>query len=285
MIRTLAFFPRRPYTVSIVFERSAALRQTDMHVSEDLSLSSYISIPDPAGASFGGSQMWFSGTDSRKDRWLREGACGLVAATDLLLFVSRRERLSLTPLIGRPTTLTPASRAAYLELIRTFRRRYPIFPKIGSFNIELPLFMNQALRRMGSMTRLRFTLLPTRRSLYRIVKTSLEHGYPAILLIPPKILPFTKMKGVPFYSLRDGKYIRVTEPIRAHFITVTGIHYPVLTDQPLYYEISSWGHKYYLNSAELTTYYRGACLPLTGSLFYLHSSESSKAAQGRVSRL
>jgi len=238
-------------------------------MSENISLTSYIGIPDDSGLSFGGSQMWFPADGSRRDRLLRKGGCGLIAAADLLLYVSSREGLSLKPLTGKAGSLIPSSRVAYLELVRAFRRRYPVFPKIGSFNAEIPLFLNSALKKLGSHTRLRWCPLPTGRRLFRTVRASLAAGLPCILLIPPKMLPFTKMKGVPFYTFRDGRAIPCGPPVRAHFVTVTGIRCPASAGEPLFYEISSWGRKYYLNSGELAEYMSRAVIPLAGSLFYL----------------
>jgi len=226
-----------------------------MFHSEDISLSPYIQIPDEAGASFGGSQTWFPSDGTRHDRLLQKSGCGLIAAVDFLLYVGKEE--------------VPASREAYLKLLRSFRRRYPVFPAAGSFNVQLPLFLNRELRRIGFEKRLRFSPFPTKRSLLKRIRSSLAEGYPVILLIPPKCLPFTRKKGVVFHTMKNGVPVPVTEPVRSHFITVTGIHYPILAELPVFYEISSWGKRYYINSEEFSEYMRGACLPCSGSFFYL----------------
>jgi len=240
-----------------------------MRVTEDISLDHYIGIPDDSGVSFGGSQMWFPENGSRRDRIMRGGACGLVAVTDLLLYVSRKENLSLTPVTGRPTSLAPGSRNAYLELLRNLSRHYPVLAKMGSFNVEIPLFLNSAFRRLGSKTRIRSSVFPTRKNLLDTVKRSLQANVPVILLIPPKLLPFTRMKGVPFYSFQNGLPKKEKESVRAHFVTITGLRCPVFPEYPLFYEISSWGTKYYLNSEELHEYLFGARFPLAACLFYL----------------
>ena len=246
-----------------------------MRVTEDLTLDSYIEIPDEAGASYGGSQMWFPPDGAKTDRTMRKGACGLIAAADILLYVARREKLSLAPVTGSPQPLVPSSRTSYVELIRKLRRRYPVFPRIGSLNIELPVFMNSALKRMGSRTRLHWCLLPTKKNVLKHVQASVEKDLPVILLISWKLLPFTKMQGVPFYTFHNGSPVKITGPIRAHFVTVTGIRQPEDPALPLFYEISSWGRKYFINSDELAAYTRGACLPLTGSLFYLKTRDKA----------
>ena len=63
-------------------------RKTSLSETGSRSLTSELSVQRPEGASYGGSQTWFSSPSIRGD------GCGLIAAHDLLWYLERKESLT-----------------------------------------------------------------------------------------------------------------------------------------------------------------------------------------------
>ena len=74
----------------------------------------------------------------------------------------------------------------------------------------------------------------------------LQQDIPVILCIPVMLLPWDKRDGIRFYGkeeLENGKISGSKAQVSGHFVVVTGI---LAEKEELYYEISSWGRKYYM---------------------------------------
>lgn len=63
-------------------------RKTSLSETGSRSLTSELSVQRPEGASYGGSQTWFSSPS------IRGYGCGLIAAHDLLWYLERKESLT-----------------------------------------------------------------------------------------------------------------------------------------------------------------------------------------------
>ena len=63
-------------------------RKTSLFETGSRSLTSELSVQRPEGASYGGSQTWFSSPS------IRGYGCGLIAAHDLLWYLERKESLT-----------------------------------------------------------------------------------------------------------------------------------------------------------------------------------------------
>ena len=235
----------------------------------DLSLKNYIRISDGNASSFGGSQTWFSLTKGSRDRLLHRGGCGLVAVGDLLLYLCREKDLKDGSLPAGPFVVR--DRSDYLAYLRRISRfRYPVFPYAGSFNLQIPLFVNAFLRKNHRPERLHFVFPNTAKKRNAMIEKSLRAGYPVILIMSAHLFrPFSK-KGVSFYRLNEDDSLNLSHrDVYKHFVTITGIRYSESNGAAPLYEISSWGGRYYIDSRELTRYINKESCPLTSGIFCL----------------
>lgn len=241
----------------------------------------YIKVRNGETLSHGGSQLWFPKDGDLKDLSIHTGGCGLIAIFDFMLWYEERASQA-----GKRTFSGPAAdvrktgripdRSAYMDGIRALFRRYPVLPKLGSSSLLLPVYLNLFLLRNHANLRLSFLFRNTKEKRMRILQGSLEDGYPVILSLGARILPFGKLKGVTFYTYENGRLKPAVTDVRRHFVTVTGIRYPEDITEPVLLEISSWGRKYYINYEELTAYMTKSSLPWLTGFFYV------KRARGKA---
>ena len=122
-------------------------RKTSLSETGSRSLTSELSVQRPEGASYGGSQTWFSSPS------IRGYGCGLIAAHDLLWYLERKE--SLTAQTDRHRSgeqLVSDSRSweDYERSVKRLHRLFPILPRLGINGLMLSAGLNLAflLRRL-----------------------------------------------------------------------------------------------------------------------------------------
>ena len=151
------------------------------------------------------------------------------------------------------------------------RFSFPVMPRLGSFSFELSLLLNRYFRKIGRKERLHFQFLNTKKRRDELIRKQLSSGYPVPLIIGQRLLnPFTR-KGVNFYNLKDGKPQLMARDVVRHFVNITGIYLPEDASLPLYYEISSWGKKYYIEVNELDHYISRISAPWISSVYILNT--------------
>ena len=205
----------------------------------------YISVDVRGRASFGGGQQ------HSPDSMVRRCGCGIIAAADLLLYLSRYHTPGVAGFDGLFAE-GPIPLPDYNALILRLHRRY--FPVIPCAGISGPMLMAGLLRvfrdrHMPFTARWCFS----HERLWARIETQLQHDIPVILAVGPNFPAFWGKKTVRFYRKTDtGAYIPASGA-RAHFITVTGL-------DETWMQISSWGRLYYLSRAEFIAYARGESL-------------------------
>ena len=228
-----------------------------------------IRIRNGGALSYGGNQMWFRKDRAYRDRLLRQGGCGLIASADFLLYYCRKNKLmpmELKELLKDPEPELPE----YLSFIRKSSSlfRYPVFPKIGSFSFEVLRFINRFLKKYQRKERMKYLYLNTKKRRNALVRHAFLTGYPLILIIgQPFFRPFSK-KGVCFYRLQGGELTEAHKNVRRHFVTITGTK---TFGKANYYEITSWGQKYFIEEKDLQRYMNRISAPWISSIFYLRS--------------
>ena len=245
-----------------------------MIISQDVSID-YVHIRCGQQYSHGGSQLWFPKNESARDLSIHTGGCGLIAACDFMLWyenhaASGSEKSRFYGPVAKLRKSNPEpDQAAYMDCIRQLYKYFPVLPKLGSSAFFLPLFLNLYLLRNRAHMRFSFLFNNTADKRMRIIRGSLQDGYPLIMMIGARVLPFSKMKGVTFYTENEGRLKPAVTDVRRHYVTVTGIRYPEDIDVPIYLEISSWGRKYYVNYEELCTYMTRRSMPWLTGFFYV----------------
>lgn len=243
-----------------------------MVISQDISLN-YIKIRQGDTCSHGGSQLWFPKDGDARDRSIHTGGCGLIAVCDFMLWyenyaAARGKGRFYGPVAKLRKNGPEPERQAYMDCIRKLFRYFPVLPKLGSSALFLPLFLNLYLLRNHASMRLSFLFRNTADKRMRIIRGSLKDGFPLIMMIGARVLPFSKMKGVTFYAQKEGRLKPAVTDVRRHYVTVTGIRFPDDVNEPIYLEISSWGRKLFVNYEELCTYMTRCSMPwLTGFFF------------------
>lgn len=227
---------------------------------------------------FGGDQGFFGfEAASSKDKRKKESGCGIIAFSDLLLYLGSRNgahRIPETePYLSR--VLQQKEYQNYYNTIYRFLGGLPFKGGISSLRLTL-MFNRLSIRQKWGM---RAMWGCSRKKLFGRVKRMLSEDMPVILLIPMMLLKKEKKDGIRLYGRveeKDGT-LRYLERAftRAHYVMVTGI---IEDEQNRYYEISSWGKKYYMNCEEyellLKTHFLGTIL---GNILYIRQRKRKGA--------
>ena len=190
--------------------------------------SPYTSIRLPGGtSSFGGSQMW------ARTKTLRKCGCGVVAAADILLYLS--------------SALSPSERREwqcdeYCSLLEQLQRRYLplIYPK-GINGLLLVLGLNR-LFHDRSLPFFAFWNVSGTRLIHHIEEMLLQ-DIPVILSIGPNFPLIWQKNSLTLYRPDQNGNPRPVTHTFGHYVTVCGV-----SDEWMI--ISSWGKQYLISIPE-----------------------------------
>lgn len=211
----------------------------------------YIHIQSGHTVTYGGSQT-LSGKKA-----IRDCGCGLVAAADLILYLSRRQGFASPVAENAGGSYELSSYNAFLDLLR---RYMPIIPRFGINGAVLAAGLQIALRTHGLKHSVRLCISGVK--LWDRVRFMLEKDYPVILAIGPNLPMFWGKNGLKLYSRRiDGGYSPAAHA-KAHFVTATGIDGD-------WCRISSWGRELYINIPEYNAYVKKHSSSLVSNIIML----------------
>lgn len=223
-----------------------------------------VSRKENAVLTYGGDQGFFgSGEASKEDRRKKESGCGIIAFADLLLYLGNRDstyRIPETePYLNR--ALRQEEYQNYYNAIYRFLGGLPF--KGGISGLRLTLMFNRLSLRQGFGLRAVWGL--SGKKVFPRVRQMLLQDIPVILCIPMMLLKKDKRDGIRLYGReeeRGGNFCYQEKAFtRAHYVMVTGI---VEEEREAYYEISSWGKKYYMSCGEydilIRTHFLGTIL-------------------------
>ena len=188
----------------------------------------------------------YGGNQNRLERArLKRSACGVIACTDLLLYLHRHRPGCGTAIFSDDSGVGAVSEEVYHGWVRRFRRGYlPVIPYVGTIGVEIALALNRYFKRYGIPLRASWGV--GKKRLWQSVEEMLTCDIPVILAVGanfPVPLPLHKLN---FY--REGQTAPACRTC-AHFVTVTGMDEKCL-------RISSWGREYYIRREELWEYAR-----------------------------
>lgn len=223
----------------------------------------YIAVQHGKHCSYGGSQNWF------ERRYLRQYACGVIAGTDLILYLKQYPKTDK----GNPETAAEQengsrnsaagtdagqkfcgySQAAipdqqkYMSRVDKMHRGYfHVIPGLGMTGFGLAFGLNRYFRKHHWKLRaawgLRADCFPDR------MADMLRQDIPVIFSIGPDFPNRWSGKTLPLYKKYQDGYREVTR-VNAHFVTATGM------DEE-WIRIASWGNTYYINKKEYLEYAR-----------------------------
>ena len=199
---------------------------------------------------FGGDQGFFAKTaqaDKREKR-KRSSGCGVIALSDMLFYLGRkRKELQIWPpsFYEQKELMEADYRKWFAE---SYRMLLGIPFSSGISSLFLTFRINLFFLKKKSPYRAFWGLQISR--IHERILQMLQQDIPVILCIPVMLLRKDKKDGIRFYEkeeLESGKISDRKAKVSGHFVVVTGI---LSEKEELYYEISSWGRKYYMKRGD-----------------------------------
>ncbi len=221
--------------------------------------SNYINVLEEDGSlSFGGNQGWVV-KDSEKKRSrnniIRKFGCGLVSAVDIVAYMEKNSQgeSGTGEDMGRPLTV-----AEYRDRLHELERRiFHVSYWLGVPGTRLARRMNRLFRKKKMPYKASWGM--SGKKLLARVRDMLDNDIPVTLGIGPG---FFRKDRVHLYVLqleKDGplrsgnlRYsLKRRGSTKDHYVTITGL---LEDNEKVYFEISSWGRKYYIDYDEYTGY-------------------------------
>lgn len=220
----------------------------------------YPSVKNESRVSFGGNQAWF------EKRYLQKSGCGVVACTDLLMYLCRQRQyhcLELFP--GAAADAKPITRNAYLYSARLLHKRYlPVIPYFGINGWNFVWGLNRCFRKNEMNLKASFGV--RRKKLWSTVEQMLREDVPVILSVGPNFPFLWKKEKLTFYTRgKTGAYTPACM-VSGHYVTVTAM-------DGIWLCISSWGREYYINREEYWIYARKHSGFLVSNLVYIREKK------------
>lgn len=227
---------------------------------------SYIQVRRKNGdVTFGGDQGFFRAGGGREDARKAAAGCGIVAFSDLLLYLSGKDEAyrikQNADLADRILDETQYKRY-YDTLYSSFGG---IAWKGGVSGLKLSREFNRTARKNGWKLRAVWGLDGNK--IFDRMERMLESDIPVILCIPMMLRKGERNDRLWLYEKEEAetKYRRA-QAVNAHYVTVTGM----IRDEKAYLEISSWGRKFYICREEydvfIHTHFMGTIL---GNILYV----------------
>lgn len=200
----------------------------------------YIGVALPHGVSYGGGQQ------HSQSAMIRRCGCGVIAAADLLLYLSRWHPNGAVDYFAGLLQDRPIPLPVYDRCIRELSRRYfPMIPYAGINGVMLMTGMELFFRRHGMPYTARWCFAPGQ--IWARLETMLRADIPVIMSVGPNFPLIWGDRRVRFYvQALDGRCVPA-QGARAHYFTVTGLDGEWL-------RISSWGRRYALRRDDFEQY-------------------------------
>lgn len=204
--------------------------------------------------SFGGSQTFFRSGKSRFDKYRASSGCGIVALNDVIAYLK--------------------GHAEYRDA-ESYKKA---FKKTSAMTLWIPVKFGLSFIQQTAGLWFQFLIyrMPYRnywcfskKKMFGRICDMLRNDIPVILCIPRVHGKKSSSDLLPFYN---EKAVR-TNGTNGHFVVVTGICQDESTSK-IYFEISSWGNRYYIDYSEYLNFLKHHFNGLLGNIMYI--SKTSK---------
>ena len=221
----------------------------------------YPAIEKEGKLSFGGNQSWLP------QPYLQNVGCGLIACTNLLLYLDRYEIVceekEIDNISKEKSSYTLAEYNSYAENLN--KKYFPVIPGIGMIGWIMVWGLNRYFRKHRMKIRAAWGVKPER--LCMSMEEMLTKNLPVILSVGPNFPFIWKKNKLLFYILnKEGAYVQACQA-SGHYVTVTAMDETWLC-------ISSWGKKYYINRQEYMEYARRYSGFLVSNIVHLKRNDS-----------
>jgi len=200
----------------------------------------YIEVQTARGVSCGGGQQF------SESAMVRRCGCGIIAALDTLLYLSRWHMVGPVPYFRRFPAEGPVPFHVYTDCVKALSRRYfPMIPYRGINGLLLALGMQAFFHDQHMPFSARWCMISSR--LWERIEEMLRQDLPVIMSVGPNLPLIWENHRVRFYvRTPEGRYLPAAAA-NAHYFTVIGM-------DETWLRISSWGNLYYLNRREFEDY-------------------------------
>ena len=223
----------------------------------------YISVEHAGRQCYGGGQQ------HSRNAMVSECGCGIIAATDTLLYLCRYHTGHMPPPFRQMAGEAGLPSPLYDNCIQLMHRRF--FPLIPHAGINGLMLMG-GMRRFFRKYRMPFTAhwCLARGKMWGRIEKMLRADIPVIMSVGPNFPRFWGKERAAFYTrTEDGAFHR-TAGARAHFFTVTGL-------DDTWLRISSWGRLYYLSRAEFEQYVQRHSAGFISNILYIERKNETQA--------
>lgn len=202
-------------------------------------------------SSYGGSQLYYSGESNKKDRLKKLGGCGIVAITDTLSYLRNKTTYSSIDEYKK-------------EFDCTIKKAKWIPTKMGMNYLHLTLSMIFRLKKLSRKYRCYWCF--SKKKMLNRIKKMLNQDIPVIISIPRTFKHKNKIDKLNLYN----DELKVLTSTCGHFVVITGLSE---INNDIYYEISSWGKKYYVNHNDFIEFQKKHIIGLLGNMLYITKKE------------
>ena len=200
----------------------------------------YISVDLHGKPSYGGGQQFSS------DPMIRRCGCGIIAATDLLLYLSAWHPQGAADYFDGLLDSWPIPFPAYTTCISRMNQRYfPMIPYAGINGLMLMAGVQRFFHEQEMPYSARWCFLPG--SLWSRTESMLWLDIPVVMSVGPNFPQIWGNRRVSFYMKTGDGGFHPAGGAKQHYFTVTGMDRDWL-------RISSWGRLYYINRQDFEEY-------------------------------
>lgn len=215
----------------------------------------YIVVNYDGHKSYGGNQR------RSADQTIKKCGCGIVAALDTLLYLSRRCRWSDVPELENLNLDGTIAGELYEERLVAMKKSYfPVLYPLGTNGLALAFGMNRFFRRRRLPFRAVWHIAGA--NIWKMIEKMLESDIPVICAVGTNFPKFWGKKGLRLQVPDNYGKMHGSADAKAHFVTVTGM------DEE-WIQISSWGRKYYVSRQDFENYARKNSSPLLCGVLYI----------------
>lgn len=208
----------------------------------------FIRVTDESfNPSFGGNQGWFDG--AVYGNLARQG-CGIIAAVDTLLYISRRYDNSFQQYLYEVNDFCQNHRLAKLFMKEISIRKYDNATfAIGIIPIQISGFLNRKMGLLGRQIRFRWNGIYGHKDMYSKMKSMISRDIPVVWSL------YSHNRTIKLYlKTDDGCYSFSGLTVNNHYVTATAVMEDGTCNHSRMIEISSWGKRYYIDFDEYLDY-------------------------------
>lgn len=215
----------------------------------------FISIHHDGHDTYGGGQQ------HSRNTMVNKCGCGIIAATDTLLYLCRYHTGVMPPPFRQLDNPGPLPSPLYDDCILEMRHSFfPLIPYLGINGLMLMNGMERFFWKYHMPFSARWCF--TRSGMWEKMEQMLLADIPVIMSVGPNFPVLWGKERTCFYVRTSSGSYHPASGARAHYYTVTGM-------DETWLRISSWGRLYYLNRAEFEQYVNRHSAGFISNILYI----------------